>query len=115
MDLKKRIINLWKDSHFIGLNPSKANSAEKDRTLIRVINFCSSWNYKNIYIINLFWLISKSPIQLSKSNDPIGEKNDLITLKSLKFWRQNTNFDLWLGWGDKGQLNGRDRKVLKLI
>ena len=60
-------------------------------------------------------MISKSPIHLSKSNDPIGGNNDLITLKSLEFWRGNENCDLWLGWGDKGQMNGRDRKVLKLI
>ena len=100
---------------FIGLNPSKANSHNNDRTLTRIINFCSRWNYKNIYIINLFGLISKSPIQLSKNNDPIGKNNDLITLKSLEFWRQNSNCDLWLGWGDKGKLKGRDRQVLNLI
>ena len=100
---------------FIGLNPSKANLSNNDKTLGRIINFCSRWNYKNIYVINLFGLISKSPIQLSKSNDPIGKNNDLITLKSLEFWREDSNCDLWLGWGDKGQLKGRDRKVLKLI
>ena len=66
-------------------------------------------------MINLFGLISRSPTQLSKSNDPIGKNNDLITLKSLEFWREDSNCDLWLGWGDKGQLKGRDRKVLKLI
>ena len=97
------------------MNPSKANSSYNDRTLIRIINFASRWSYKDIYIINLFGLISKSSLQLSKSNDPIGENNDLIILKSLEFWRENINCDLWLGWGDKGQLNGRDRKVLKLI
>ena len=100
---------------FIGLNPSKANSSNNDRTLVRIINFCSRWNYKNIYIINLFGLISTSPIQLTKSNDPIGSNNDLIILKSLEFWLEDSNCDLWLGWGDKGQLKGRDRKVLKLI
>ncbi len=100
---------------FIGLNPSKANATNNDRTLTRIVNFCSRWNYKNIYIINLFGLISKSPIQLSKSNDPIGENNDLIIFKSLLFWQKNTYCDLWLGWGDKGQLKGRDLKVLKLI
>ena len=100
---------------FIGLNPSKADSLNNDKTLVRIINFCRRWNYKNIYIINLFGLISKSPTQLSKSNDPIGKNNDLITLKSLEFWREDSNCDLWLGWGDKGQLKGRDRKVLKLI
>ena len=82
---------------------------------MRIINFCLIWNYKNIYIINLFGLISKSPIQLLKSNDPIGKNNDLIILKSLEFWRKDSNCDLWLGWGDKGQLKGRDRQVLKLI
>ncbi len=82
---------------------------------MRVINFCSRWNYRNIYIINLFGLISKSPTQLSKSNDPIGANNDLITMKSLKFWWEDSNCDLWLGWGDKGELKGRNRKVLKLI
>ena len=113
--LKRELLSGKKTVVFIGLNPSKANSANNDRTLVRIINFCSIWNYKNIYIINLFGLISKSPIQLSKSNDPIGENNDLITLKSLRFWREDSNCDLWLGWGDKGQLKGRDRKVLKLI
>ena len=60
-------------------------------------------------------MISKSPIKLLKSNDPIGKNNDLITLKTLEFWRKNNNCDLWLGWGDKGKLNGRNSKVLKLI
>ncbi len=113
--LKRKLLSGTKTVIFIGLNPSKANSKNNDRTLIRVINFCSRWNYKNIYIINLFGLISKSPDLLSKNKDPIGENNDLITLKSLEFWRENNNCDLWLGWGDKGQLNGRDRKVLELI
>ncbi len=113
--LKRDLLSGEKSVVFIGLNPSKANSSNNDRTLIRIINFSARWNYKNIYIINLFGLISKSPIQLSKSSDPVGEKNDLITLKSLEFWRENINCDLWLGWGDNGQLHGRNYEVLKLI
>ena len=100
---------------FIGLNPSIANSSVNDKTLVRIINFCSQWDYKNIYIINLFALISKSSTQLSKSDDPIGVNNDLITLKTLRFWREDSDCDLWLGWGDGGQFRERDRKVLKLI
>ena len=100
---------------FIGLNPSKANSVNNDKTLVRIINFCSRWNYKNIYVINLFGLISKFPSQLSKNKDPVGRNNDLITLKALEFWRENINCDLWLGWGDKGKLYKRDSIVLKLI
>ena len=113
--LKRELLSGKKTIIFIGLNPSKANSFNNDMTLVRIINFCSRWDYKNIYIINLFGLISKSPIQLSKNKDPIGKNNDLIILKSLKFWCENTNCDLWLGWGDKGKLNGRGFEVLKLI
>ncbi len=113
--LKRELLSGNKSVVFIGLNPSSANSFNNDMTLRRIINFCSKWDYKNIYIINLFGLISKSPVQLSKSNDPIGGNNDLITLKSLKFWSEDSNCDLWLGWGDKGQFKGRDQKVIKLI
>ena len=113
--LKRELPSGNKSVVFIGLNPSKANSVNNDRTLIRIINFCSRWNYKNIYVINLFGLISKSPFQLLKSKNPIGQNNDLITLKVLEFWNENIYCDLWLGWGDKGQLNRRDRVVLKLI
>ena len=100
---------------FIGLNPSKANSVNNDKTLTRIINFSSRWNYKNIYVINLFGLISKFPSQLLKNKDPVGRNNDLIILKVLEFWRKNINCDLWLGWGDKGKLYKRDRIVLKII
>ena len=113
--LKRELLVGTKTIVFIGLNPSKANSFNNDRTLIRIINFCSRWNYKNIYVINLFGLISKSPIKLSKSKDPVGKNNDLIIFLTLEFWMKNINCDLWIGWGDKGTLNNRDRKVLKLI
>ena len=113
--LKRELFKGEKTVVYIGLNPSTANSIDNDRTLSRIINFSSRWNYKNIYIVNLFGLISKSPIQLSKSNDPIGKNNDFIILKSLEFWMEDSDCDLWLGWGDKGQFLGRDRKVLKLI
>ena len=68
-----------------------------------------------MYVINLFGLISRSPSQLSKSQNPVGKNNDLITLKVLEFWKGDINCDLWLGWGDKGKLFGRDRTLLKLI
>ena len=113
--LKRELSSGTKTVVFIGLNPSKANSNNNDRSLLRIINFCSVWNYKNIYIINLFGLISKFPYQLLRSKDPIGENNDLITLKALEFWWKNIDCDLWLGWGDKGKLYRRDLVILKLI
>ena len=113
--LKKELLSGYKTIVFIGLNPSKATSRKNDRTLLRIINFCLKWNYKNIYVINLFGLISKSPSKLSKKIDPVGENNNLITLKVLEFWINNIYCDLWLGWGDQGQLYGRDLIVLEFI
>ena len=113
--LKRELLSGKKTVVFIGLNPSKANSFNNDRTLVRIINFCSRWEYKNIYVINLFGLISKSPSQLLKSKDPIGFNNNLVTLMTLNFWQKNINCDLWLGWGDKSQLNGRNLEVIKII
>jgi len=113
--LKRELISGKRTVVFIGLNPSKANSVNNDRTLIRIINFCSLWSYKSIYVINLFGLISRSPLKLSKSKDPVGRNNDLITFKVLDFWSKNNNCDLWLGWGDKGNYFSRDSEVLGLI
>ena len=113
--LKRELLYGKKTVVFIGLNPSKANSVNNDRTLTRIINFSSRWNYKNIYVVNLFGLISTSPSQLLKNKDPVGGNNDLIILKTLEFWSENINCDLWLGWGDKGNLYKRDRIVLKII
>jgi len=100
---------------FIGLNPSTGDSEHNDRTLTRMIHFCTQWDYKYLYVINLFGLISKSPSELNKSKDPVGKYNHLITSEILKFWNKNDNCDLWLGWGDKGTLNRRDLTVLKMI
>ena len=113
--LKRELLIGKKSVVFIGLNPSKANAVNNDKTLTRIINFSSKWDYKNIYVINLFALISTSPLQLSKSKDPVGKHNDLIILKALDFWSENINCDLWLGWGDKGKLYRRDCMVIKLI
>ncbi len=113
--LKKELLSGYKTIVFVGLNPSKANSINNDKTLTRIINFCLKWKYKNIYVINLFGLISKLPSKLSESIDPVGENNNLITLKVLDFWRKNIYCDLWLGWGDQGQLYDRDLIVLELI
>ncbi len=113
--LKRELLKGEKTIVFIGLNPSKGNSVNNDRTLIRIIKFCSKWNYKIIYIINLFGLISKSPLQLLKVSDPVGDYNDLVTFQVLEFWSKNVNCHLWLGWGDKGKINKRDLKVLQKI
>ena len=113
--LKRELSRGRKIVIFIGLNPSLADSVNNDRTLSRIVNFSSKWNYRIVYVINLFGLISKSPEKLSTSINPVGDFNDLITIILVRFWSRNIDCDLWLGWGDKGNLNSRNLFVLKLI
>ena len=74
---------------------------------MRIINFCSRWNYKNIYIINLFGLISKSPLQLSKSNDPIGKENDVWIYKLASEAAISV-----AAWGNDGSYLKRSEEIL---
>tara|TARA_Y100001968_G_scaffold299291_1_gene309820 strand:- start:496 stop:972 length:477 start_codon:yes stop_codon:yes gene_type:complete len=113
--LKKDLLRKGKIVVFIGLNPSIGNLETNDSTLKRIINFCSLWDYKTVYVINLFGLISKSPFEILKNFNPVGKFNDFVTFKLLDFWSENNNCDLWLGWGDKGNYFRRDLEVLELI
>tara|TARA_B100000900_G_scaffold307435_1_gene266105 strand:- start:394 stop:948 length:555 start_codon:yes stop_codon:yes gene_type:complete len=105
---KKKII-------FIGLNPSISNEILLDNTTKKIIKICENSNYGNIRLINLFGLISTSPKQLQNHKDPIGILNNKVIEYNIDFWSKSINCDLWIGWGNKGNLFDRDQEVYKLI
>jgi len=49
---------------FIGLNPSKANEKDSDRTVTRVRNLAIKWGYGGFYMMNLFSYVSTNPEEL---------------------------------------------------
>tara|TARA_Y100001933_G_C18868687_1_gene509017 strand:- start:263 stop:796 length:534 start_codon:yes stop_codon:yes gene_type:complete len=100
---------------FIGLNPSHSDGIFLDNTTKKILNICSNNNYGEISIINLFGLISHSPKNLLFHKDPIGYLNNKIIKKSLKDWSESDKCDIWLGWGNNGDLYARSSKVYKLI
>ena len=104
-----------KEICFIGLNPSLSNENFFDNTTKKIIKISQYCNYGKIKIINLFGIISSYPELLLGHQDPIGFLNDQIILSSLKCWSCNNNCNLWLGWGNKGNLFNRDLKIYKLI
>ena len=104
-----------KEIIFIGLNPSLSDSIYIDNTTKKIIKICKKHNYGKIKIINLFALISTTPDKLLIHKKPIGYLNNRFINKNLKFWSENKNCDLWLGWGNNGTFLKRDQKVSKKI
>ena len=104
-----------KEIIFIGLNPSLSDSVYIDNTTRKIIKICKNYNYGNLKILNLFALISSTPDKLLNHKNPIGYLNNKFINKSLKYWSENKNCHLWLGWGNKGFLFNRDKIISKKI
>ncbi len=97
---------------FIGLNPSRADARRDDPTLRRLVGFARGWGYGALEVLNLFARISPSPAVLRRSADPVGAETDAWIRRRLALWPEAP---LWLGWGNQGAWQGRDRQVRVLL
>ena len=113
--LSFKISKSKKEIIFIGLNPSLSDSNYIDNTTKKIIKICKNYNYGKLKIINLFALISKTPDKLLIHKKPIGYLNNKFINKNLKYWSENKNCDLWLGWGNNGTFYKRNQKISKKI
>ena len=104
-----------KEIIFIGLNPSLSNGNLLDNTTKKIIKICHKNNYGKIRLINLFGLISPSPKLLQVHSDPVGFLNNKIIEYNINYWSKSNNCDLWIGWGNKGNLFDRDIQVYNII
>jgi hypothetical protein len=81
-------------------NPSKADNIQSDMTINNVLNFASMYNYRVVYIMNLYSYYSTDPdmignlVRNNKEHFAIGEKNDEI-LKNVV----NKVDEVIVGWG----------------
>ena len=98
---------------FIGLNPSRADSAGDDPTLRRLMGFARRWGYGALEVCNLFSWISPDPRVLRRCRDPVGAATDDWIRRRLQGQlRHQEPIPLWLGWGNGGSLLDRDRQLL---
>jgi len=104
-----------KEIIFIGLNPSISNEYLLDNTTKKIIKICAKYNYGKIKLINLFGIISSSPKLLKTHPDPVGHLNNKIIEYNINYWSKSNNCDLWIGWGNKGNLFDRDIQVYNII
>tara|TARA_Y100000589_G_scaffold172388_1_gene163641 strand:+ start:1237 stop:1740 length:504 start_codon:yes stop_codon:yes gene_type:complete len=113
--LELRISSIQKELIFIGLNPSLSDNKFTDNTTKKIIKISSFNKYGKLKIINLFALITKNPNNLKTHYDPVGINNNQVIKSNLKYWSENIDCDLWLGWGNKGKLFSRNEQILKML
>ena len=104
----------WDDSKpkvmFLGLNPSTADEINNDPTVTRCINYSKSWGYGGMYMMNIFAFRTTYPIELKKSNDPVGKNND--------YWIEKiqNDVDKCIGaWGNDGEFKNRFKTIYRII
>jgi hypothetical protein len=97
---------------FIGLNPSRADGRRDDPTLRRLLGFARRWRYGGLEVLNLFSRISSSPLLLRRCADPVGGDTDAWIRARLA---AHLLAPLWLGWGNHGAWQGRDRAFRLLL
>ena len=60
---------------FVMLNPSTADATENDPTIRRCMTFAKREGRAGIIVVNLFALRATDPVELIRSDDPIGPEN----------------------------------------
>jgi hypothetical protein len=95
---------------WIGLNPSTADEATLDQTLVKVCRYSRNWGFSEVVMLNLFAFRATDPRDLKRARDPIGPDNDKHLLTEVG------NVSRVIAcWGDHGRFVGRDRQVSDLL
>lgn len=66
------------------LNPSTADATLDDPTIRRCIGFAQSWGFHRLDVVNLFAMRETNPAELKKYMDPVGPRNNAITIDIIR-------------------------------
>lgn len=75
------------------LNPSTANAAFDDPTLLRNMHFAAHWGFQKLEVVNMFAWRSPLPEALLAAKDPVGSLNDVAIDRAL--YRADTVLVAW--------------------
>ena len=108
------ISRIWDKSKpyalFICLNSSVTEAMVDDKTTTRCIKYAKSSQYGGVYIANLFAITAPTPREMMKSDNPIGDENDMWLAKLAK----NAGITI-AAWGNKGNYLNRSAQVRNLL
>lgn len=99
-----------KSCMFVMLNPSTADGEQDDPTIRRCVNFCKSFRYEKLVVVNLFAYRTSSPKilkALTHAEDPVGWQNEEI----VKELAEDAGLII-LAWGAHGGHLGQDETML---
>ncbi len=95
---------------FIGLNPSKADEVQSDRTVSRCIDFAKRWDYGGLVMLNVFAVMATDPRDMRRARDPVGPENDV----HIRAVAQEVMFVV-VAWGNGGRWQNRGATVLDML
>ncbi len=111
---------LWRDWDpgrprllFIGLNPSRADGRYDDPTLRRLCRYARRWGFGGLEVLNLFAWVAPEPLLMRRASEPVGRENERWILRGLT--ELPPRAVLWLGWGNGGAWQSRDRWLLRQL
>lgn len=94
---------------FVMLNPNRADESVNDPTITRCERFARDWGFNRLSVVNLFAYRAKTPRELMKADNPIGNLNDKFVLSSIKA------SDLTiLAWGNYGGFLSRSEEIVRM-
>lgn len=96
--------------NFILLNPSTADEAKDDRTIMTCIKLAKNLGYSGLWVTNLFAFRATKPTDLKKAADPIGDFND----QYLREYVDRSKIVI-VAWGNHGSFLKRQDKIIDLL
>lgn len=84
---------------FVGLNPSDADEHDDDPTVRKCRGFSTRWGFGRLDIVNLFGLVSTTPLRLLSVADPVGEENDYHVAQALRGTIHRPGSRIVWAWG----------------
>ncbi len=104
----------WEESlprvMFIGLNPSTADGAEDDPTLVRCVNFARDWGYGGLVTTNLFAYRATDPRDMIRAREPVGLDNNRVLVEQAASVER-----IIAAWGNLGSHLDRANNVRGLL
>lgn len=108
------LLRVWDDTKpiicFVLLNPSKANEADNDPTVVKLIAYAQRWGYGGFVLVNIFSYCATDPRELWRAHKQCvdvvgGEKGFVLSLQeyAAKFGAQR----FIAGWGKDKTLRHR--------
>ena len=108
--LYRRWAELGQEILFICLNPSTADEEHNDPTVWRCVNFARDWEYRGVWLGNIFAWRATYPDGLDGVHEPVGSRNNLC----LKLMARGCAKVVY-AWGNHGQYLGRGRQVVDML